>query len=136
MKTLELLGIIGSVVTVGIALGAVIIGSNDNLHAELRTEMQELRAEVRTEVRELRADVHTEVRELRADVHTEVRELRTEVSTEVRELRTEVSADMHALEMRLSSVERRLAKFEGLLEGLRDAIAAQGRADPRAESPA
>ena len=114
MKTLELLGIIGSVVTVGIALGAVIIGSNDNLHAELRTEMQELRAEVRTEVRELRADVHTEVQELR----------------------TEVSADMHALEMRLSSVERRLAKFEGLLEGLRDAIVTQGRADPRAESPA
>ena len=125
MKTLELLGIIGSVVTVGIALGAVIIGSNDNLHAELRTEMQELRAEVRTEVQELRAEVRTEVRELRADVHTEVQELRTEVS-----------ADMDALEMRLSSVERRLAKFEGLLEGLRDAIAAQGRADPRAESPA
>ena len=121
MKTLELLGIIGSVITVGIALGAVIIGSNDNLHAELRTEMQELRAEVRTEVRELRADVHTEVRELRADVHTEVQELRTEVS---------------ALEVRLSSVERRLAKFEGLLEGLRDAIVTQGRADPRAESPA
>ena len=50
MKTLELLGIIGSVVTVGIALGAVIIGSNANLHAELRTEMQELRTEVRADI--------------------------------------------------------------------------------------
>ena len=53
MKTLELLGIIGSVVTVGIALGAVIIGSNANLHAELRTEMQELRTEVRADIHAL-----------------------------------------------------------------------------------
>ena len=53
MKTLELLGIIGSVVTVGIALGAVIIGSNANLHAELRTEMQELRMEVRADIHAL-----------------------------------------------------------------------------------
>ena len=53
MKTFELLSIIGSIVAVGIALGAVVIGSNANLHAELRTEMQTLRTEVRTDFRAL-----------------------------------------------------------------------------------
>ena len=36
MKTLELLSIIGSIATVGIALAAVVIGSNANLRMEIR----------------------------------------------------------------------------------------------------
>ena len=86
MKTFELLTIIGSIAAVGIALGAVVIGSNANLRTELRTEMQSFRAEVRSDIR--------------------------------------------SLENRLSSVEQRQARTEGLLEGLRDAIAAQGRREP------
>ena len=97
MKTFELLSIIGSVVAVGITLGAVIVASNANLHAELRAEMQELRAEVRTEVQELRAEVRTDIR---------------------------------ALESRLLAVEQRLARTEGLLEGLRDAVTAHGTREP------
>ena len=108
MKRFELLSIIGSVVGVGIALGAVIVGSNANLHVELRTEMQELRTEVRTEMQELRA----------------------EVRTEMQELRTEVRTDIRSLDRRLSSVEQRLARAEGLLEGLRDAVVAHGAGDP------
>ena len=109
MKTFELLSIIGSIVAVGITLGAVVIGSNANLHAELRTEMQALRAEVNTEMQALRA----------------------EVNTEIQILRTEVRADIRALERRLAAVERHQARTEGLLEGLRDAIVAQGTGEPR-----
>ena len=43
MKTSEPLSIIGSVVAVGITLGAVVIGCSANPRAELRTEIQELR---------------------------------------------------------------------------------------------
>ena len=103
MKTFELLTIIGSIAAVGIALGAVVIGSNANLHAELRAEMQEYRAEVRTEMREFRA---------------------------------EVRGDIRSLEIRLSAVEQRQARTEGLLEGLRDAIAAQGRREPDGDKEA
>ena len=99
MKTFELLSIIGSIVAVGIALGAVVIGSNANLHAELRTEMQTFRAEF---------------------------------GTEMQTLRTEVRTDIRALETRLAAVERRQARTEGLLEGLRDAITAQRGQDPPA----
>ena len=110
MKTFELPSIIGSVVAVGIALVAVVIGSNANLHTELRTEM----------------------RTLRAEVSTEVQTLRTEVSTEMQTLRTEVRTDIRALEHRLAAVERRQARTEGLLEGLRDAITARSREAPPA----
>ena len=92
MKTFELLTIIGSVVAVGITFGAVVIGGNANLRAELRTEMQELRTEVRNDIR--------------------------------------------ALESRLPSVEQRLARAEGLLEGLRDAISAHGTRDPGRQNDA
>ena len=110
MKTFELLSIIGSIAAVGIALGAVIIGSNANLHAEMRTEMQNLRAEMRTEMHSLRTDV-------RADL-------------------TDMRGDIRSLETRLSAVEQRQARTEGLLEGLRDAIAAQGRREPDREKEA
>ena len=103
MKTFELLTIIGSIAAVGIALGAVVIGSNANLHAELRAEMREFRTEVRTEMQGFRA---------------------------------EVRGDIRSLETRLSAVEQRQARTEGLLEGLRDAIAAQGRREPDAENEA
>ena len=77
MKTFELLSIIGSIAAVGIALGAVVIGSNANLRAEMRTEIR-------------------------------------------------------AVESRLSAVEQRQARTEGLLEGLRDAIVARTPKDPPA----
>ena len=124
MKRFELLSIIGSIFAVGIALGAVVIGSNANLHAELRTEMQTLRAEVRTDI----ADVRTEMQALRAEVNTEMQTLRAEVRTDIADVRT----DIRALEHRLAGVERRQARTEGLLEGLRDAITAQGGEAPSA----
>ena len=110
MKTFELLSIIGSIVAVGIALGAVVIGSNANLHAELRTEMQTMRTEVGT------------------DMQT----LRTVVGAEMQTLRTEVRTDFRALETRLAAVERRQARTEGLLEVLRDAITARRVRNPPA----
>ena len=108
MKTFELLTIIGTIAAVGIALGAVVIGSNANLHEEIRVEMQSLRAEMRTEMHTLRMDVRAEMQDFR----------------------TEVRSDIRSLETRLSAVEQRQAKTEGLLEGLRDAIAAHARRDP------
>ena len=81
MKTFELLSIIGSIVAVGVALGAVVIGSNANLRTELR-------------------------------------------------------ADIRALDSRLSTLEQRQARTEGLLEGLRDALAARGMPSPGAQGEA
>ena len=110
MKTFELLSIIGSIAAVGIALGAVVVGSNASLHAKMRTEMQSLRTEMRAEMRGLRTDV-------RADL-------------------TDMRSDIRSLETRLSAVEQRQARTEGLLEGLRDAVAARVRREPDREKEA
>ena len=84
MKTFELLSIIGSIVAVGIALGAVVIGSNANLHAELRTEMHTMRTEVGTEMQTLRTEVRTDFRALETRLAAvERRQARTEGLLEV-----------------------------------------------------
>ena len=75
MKTYELLSIIGSIVAVGIALGAVVIGSNANLRSELRTEMHSLRTEMHGLRTELRADISALDHRLSA---VEQRQARTE----------------------------------------------------------
>ena len=77
------------------------------------------------------------VSDLRTEVRTEIQSFRTEVRAEMQSFRTEVRADIHAVEARLSAVEQRQAKTEGLLEGLRDAITARSAQDPPArETPA
>ena len=82
MKTFELLSIIGSIVAVGVALAAVVIGSNANLRAEVHGLLMEMRADIR------------------------------------------------AIEVRLSALEQRQARTEGLLEGLRDAINTHSHQQP------
>ena len=62
--------------------------------------------------------------------------LRTELRSDMHGLRTEFRADIRALESRLSAVEQRQAGAEGLLEGLRDAIAARDMPSPGAQGEA
>ena len=124
MKRYELLSIIGTILAVGIALGTVMITSNANLRTEVRTDI----ADVRTEMQALRTEVNTEMQALRTEVNTEMQTLRTEVRTDIADVRT----DIRALEQRLAGVERRQARTEGLLEGLRDAITARGGEAPPA----
>ena len=40
MKTFELLSIIGSIAAVGVALAAIVIGSNANLRSEMRADIR------------------------------------------------------------------------------------------------
>ena len=47
MKTFELLSILGSIAAVGIALAAVVIGSNANLRTEMHGHLTEMRADIR-----------------------------------------------------------------------------------------
>ena len=127
-EEIELLSILLSIATVGVALGAIVIGSNANL----RTELESLRADTRADVQGLRTDMET----LRAETRSEVQELRTEMRAEIRSLRKDVRADLRAVEGRLAALEQRQARTEGLLEGLRDAIAAQRPPVPRGEEEA
>ena len=118
VKPAELSSIIGSILGTGVALAGVMILYNTNLHAELRGEMEALRVGMHTEMQDLRQETRTEIQKLRQETRMEIRTLRTEVRADI----TDVRGDIRALEVRLAAVERRQARTEGLLEGLRDAI--------------
>ena len=86
----ETMKIILTIITVGIALAALIINSDGNIRADIRDNSAEIH-DVRTEV----ADVHTEV----ADVHTEVADVRTEVAKFGQALQTLTSRVTHLEEL-------------------------------------
>ena len=76
------------------------------------------------------------ISDLRTKMRTEMQDFRTDTRAVEARIHT-VETQMLALDERLSAVEQRQAKTEGLLEGLRDAITARGAQDPSArEAPA
>jgi len=106
MKTFERLSIIASIAAVGIALGAIVLASNANLHSELRTEMRSLRSDLRDDIRALESRLSA------------------------------VEQRQTKLEERQTRLEERQARTEGLLEGLRDAIISAKFPAPPAQNEA
>ena len=81
---------------VGVSLAGLILYSQHNLRAGLRAEMQDLREENRAEFKAVRSEIKAEF-----NIHLEA----------VNQLREDVS-----------QLQGRVARQEGFLEGLRDAI--------------
>lgn len=84
---------VGAVLLVG--LGSLIVGIAAWLRGDIR--------QVRVEVRQVRDDLGAEIRQVRADLSAEIRQVRADVEG----LRT----DVHDL-------DRRLARVEGVIEGM------------------
>ena len=103
-----------------LALAALMIG----LFAWLRTDISRLekridglRQEMQQEIGGLRQEMRQEIGGLRQEMHQEIGGLRAEI----KELRVEMDG-------RLRAVEHGQARLEGLLEGLREAIAGRSAA--------
>ena len=82
-----------------------------------------------TSHRQLRAELKSFRDELRADMKAAHDELRAEMKADRAELRGDTKADRHALDGKiddiraeLGALRERMAKLEGLLVGLREAI--------------
>ena len=96
----ETMKIILTIITVGIALAALIINSNGNIRADIRDNSAEIH------------DVRTEV----ADVHTEVAVVRTEVA--------KFGQALQALTSRVTHLEELIQKF---FLSRQDAVAKTGQ---------
>ena len=57
----------------------------------------------------------------------EMRMLREETRDEMRMLREETREDMRRMETRLDALEQRMARLEGVLDGLREALFGRSR---------
>ena len=68
--------------------------------------------------------VRDDIADLRIQVRAENAALRTEVKADIAALRTEVQADIADLRNQISDLQQRMARVEGLVEGLRPVFAA------------
>ena len=85
-----------TIIGVAIALGGLIINS----HRSLSASMAETRKEFREEIRALRKEFHEEIRAVRKELNA----LRDQMHKEI------------------AALSERVARLEGLIDGLRDAV--------------
>ncbi len=138
--TPELVGILGVGAALFVGLGGLTLALWREVRGdvqELRGEMQELRGEMRGEMQGLRGEVHGEMQGL----HGEMQGLRSELRGEMQELRAELRAGLSELREELAelrvdirSLEQRVSRLEGVLEGLIVGLG-NGRARPHSQSP-
>ena len=100
-------------ITVALGLAALIIG---------------LFAWVRADAAAGRRELLQEIGGLRGEMRQEIGGLRDEMRQAIAEHRAETAAAFERLDDRLRAVEHGQAKLEGLLEGLREAVAGRAAA--------
>ena len=113
----ELIAIIG----VGVTLAGLILYSQHNL----RADMQLQREETRTEFKAVRSEMQVQREETRA----EFKAVRSEMQAGFRSMRSEMQAEfnkhlgaINSLREDVNRLHGRVARQEGLMEGLREAI--------------
>ena len=106
-----------------LAVGATILGVVITGQRASRKDVADLRAEINTKIEPIRTDIGN----LRAEMNTRIGDLRNELTGKISDFRTEVSGKMDAIPPEIGGLRERMAKLEGLLEGLREAIS--GRKD-------
>ncbi len=114
--------------TIGIggflALAALMIG----LFAWLRTDISRMGDRLDGRIGGLRQEMQQEIGGLRQEMHQEIGGLRQEMHQEIGGLRQEIKELRVEMDGRLRAVEHGQARLEGLLEGLREAIAGRSAA--------
>ena len=78
--------------------------------------------QLRGEVKALHRELHGEMKTLRQELHGEMKTLRQGYQGEIKELRDEFRGEMNHLHTEFGQLRERMAKLEGLLAGLREAI--------------
>ena len=117
----ELIAIIG----VGVTLAGLILYSHHNL----RTDMRDQREETRAEFKAVRSEMKAEFKAVRSEMEAKFKALRSEMKAEFKAVRSEMKAEfdkhlgaINSLREDVNQLQDRVARQEGLMEGLREAI--------------
>ena len=102
--SVELISVLIAVVAVGVALAGLILTGQ----RAIRAELTEQRRELATQRRDFSAELVTH---------------RQEISAELAAQRQYIDERFTALEQQIAELRERMAHLEGLLDGLREAIA-------------
>jgi len=109
--TPEIFTMLGVAVTILVAIW--------NSNRSLRQEIAEVRDGLRKEIAEVRDGLREEIAEVRDGLREEIKEAHREIRDELTGIRTEI-ADVRK---QIGALDSRIASAEGLVEGLRTAIA-------------
>ena len=101
-----------------IGTGVVVLIAIATSYRHLRAEMKALRDEFRGEMHGLRGEVNGKMDGLRGEVNGKIDGLREEMNGKMHGLH----GRMDRIQAEIGALRERMAKLEGLLEGLREAI--------------
>ena len=104
--SVELISVLIAVVAVGVTLAGLMLTGQRAIRAEFAAQRREFSAELAEQRREFSAELAEQRRELTA-------------------LRADFGDRFTALEQQIAELRERMAHLEGLLDGLREAIAIQ-----------
>ena len=110
--------VIGAVITV--------VSVNVGLFAWLRADIRELRAdqgELRADFGQLRKETTDKFEEMRRETAAQFEEIRGQTAGQIKELRAQSADQFSDTSAQLGQLRERMAHLEGLLEGLREAVA-------------
>ena len=111
--SVELISVLIAVVAVGATLAGLMLTGQRAIRAEFATQRREFSAEL--------AEQRRELAEQRREFSAELAEQRRELVA----LRADFGDRFTALEQQIAELRERMAHLEGLLDGLREAIAIQ-----------
>lgn len=104
--------VIGTIITVGIAISGLILGTT----MATRQEMQRLH----TETANIRRDLGASIKDVRTELNARIEDVRTELSARIEGVRKELLLEIKAVDNRLRVVEKDVAAIRTAL-GLTDA---------------
>ena len=145
--------IVGTTLTVAVAIGAMIFASTSAIRMELRTEIQrvdanmtqmrkELSADIEGLREELSADIHRLREELTADIHglrkelsADIKDVREELSADIKDVREELSADIDGVRAEIKGLDGRLRVVEQTAAAISTRLAVTDTHVPGAGAP-
>ena len=110
----QTIAIVGTVLTVGVGIGAMVFASTSGI----RGEISGIRGEVdglATKLEETRKSLSAEIRGVRSELSAEIKATRLELSANIKATRLELKADIGGLDARLRTVEQDVAVIKDRL---------------------
>ena len=102
-----------------IALATLMVG----LFTWLRRDMAVMRKELRGDMDAMRTELRGDMDAMRTELRSDMDATRTELRGDMDAMRTEFRDDISRLGKEVTKLRERMAHMEGLLDGLREAVA-------------
>ena len=134
--------IVGTTLTVAVAIGAMIFTSTSAIRMELRTEIQrvdanmtQMRKELSADIDGVRKELSADIRSVREELSADIRSVREELSADIDGVREELSADIDGVGAQIKGLDGRLRVVEQTVAAISTRLAVTDTRIPGAGAP-